>query len=125
MLFGELRFQTRSRFIGEIAPDFLERLELSSLEGYGRDEEGVHIDGERSWTKRSGTEPYYTVDDSQLDPFTDDPWRVGLRVRHPSFGLGVIKAREGVGGDTKLTVNFKHAGQKKLIVKYASLVPVL
>jgi DNA helicase-2/ATP-dependent DNA helicase PcrA len=119
-LFGELRFQTRSRFIEEIDPAFLERVELESQKPYDKDEKEVYIDRERSLT-----EPYYTMDESQLDPFTDDPWRIGLKVRHPSFGLGVIKQREGVGEETKLTVKFKEAGHKKIIVKYASLVPVL
>jgi DNA helicase-2/ATP-dependent DNA helicase PcrA len=119
-LFGELRFQSRSRFIEEIDPEFLERFELKSQEPYDKDGKGVYIDRERSWT-----EPYYTMDESQLDPFIDDPWRIGLKVMHPSFGLGVIKGREGVGEETKLTVKFKEAGQKKLIVKYTSLIPVL
>jgi DNA helicase-2/ATP-dependent DNA helicase PcrA len=123
-LFGELRFQTRSRFIEEIDPEFLEHVELDShgLNSHGEDdknEKGVYLYRKRSWT-----EPYYTMDESQLDPFTDDPWRVGLKVMHPSFGLGVIKAREGVGDETKLTVKFKGAGQKKLVVKYSSLAPV-
>jgi DNA helicase-2/ATP-dependent DNA helicase PcrA len=52
----------------------------------------------------------------------DDPWKIGMKIKHPSFGIGVIKAREGIGEGAKLTVIFPGAGQKKLMVKYASII---
>lgn len=44
-----------------------------------------------------------------------------MSVFHPSFGKGVIRAREGIGEDAKVTVRFKGSIDKKLIVKYANL----
>jgi DNA helicase-2/ATP-dependent DNA helicase PcrA len=42
-------------------------------------------------------------------------------VRHPKFGPGVVKSREGRGEDLKVWVYFPSAGTKKLKVKDAGL----
>ena len=143
MIFGETRYQCRSRFIDEIDPKLLERSDGAGAGGSLDDEGVVYRDGDEAVYSdvpagaspsgnTHGDEPYYTSDESQLTPGVDVirggsnefVWKVGLKVRHPSFGLGIIKAREGAGEQTKLTVNFKNAGKKKLAVKYAQLVPV-
>lgn len=46
---------------------------------------------------------------------------VGCEVKHPTFGLGKIKRKEGNGENTKIVVNFYDSGEKKLVVKYANL----
>ena len=46
---------------------------------------------------------------------------IGTRVRHPQFGIGVVRRREGTGAGTKLTVQFERAGLKKLIARFAPL----
>ena len=153
MIFGETRYQCRSRFIDEIDQKLLERLDNTGADDYRDDiyeeddyeedtyEEEAHTEtsgsvpkkGRDSHKENPPNEPYYTTDESQLTPGVDripatpggDRWRVGIKVRHPSFGLGIIKAREGAGENTKLTVLFKHAGKKKLVVKYAHLMPVV
>ncbi len=46
---------------------------------------------------------------------------IGLRVRHPSYGIGTIIAIEGEGEDRKITVHFLDYGTKKLVERYAQL----
>lgn len=46
---------------------------------------------------------------------------VGCRVKHPSWGIGVVRDCCEEGNDTKLTVNFPGIGLKRLAVKYANL----
>jgi DNA helicase-2/ATP-dependent DNA helicase PcrA len=46
---------------------------------------------------------------------------VGVRVRHPSYGLGTILSIEGEGEDRKITVSFQDYGTKKLLERYAHL----
>ena len=46
-----------------------------------------------------------------------------MRVRHDTFGLGVVAAVEPVAGDLKLTVRFEAVGHKKLLARYARLRP--
>jgi len=45
----------------------------------------------------------------------------GVRVRHPDWGVGVIRERSGNGDSLKVIVRFNGVGEKKLLVKYAQL----
>ncbi len=47
--------------------------------------------------------------------------KVGTRVRHAKYGVGLIVKREGEGDGAKLTINFPGYGHKKMIEKYAAL----
>ena len=42
-------------------------------------------------------------------------------MRHPTFGVGVVRRSEGRGDAEKLSVQFARAGMKKLIRRYANL----
>ena len=50
-----------------------------------------------------------------------DGWRPSLKVRHPSFGAGVILQVQGTGPQTRLVVYFDRAGKKTLIPSLAKL----
>jgi DNA helicase-2/ATP-dependent DNA helicase PcrA len=45
----------------------------------------------------------------------------GTRVRHPTFGMGVVRRSEGRGDAEKVSVQFARAGMKKLIRRFAGL----
>ena len=47
--------------------------------------------------------------------------RVGMRVRHPLFGVGTIEAVSPRGGSTALRVAFAAVGRKTLIQEFARL----
>jgi PcrA/UvrD tudor domain len=47
--------------------------------------------------------------------------QVGARVRHPDWGVGVIRERIGDGEDLKVVVSFAGVGRKKLAAKFAPL----
>ena len=47
--------------------------------------------------------------------------QLGAAVTHPSFGDGVVLAVEGAGDATRITVQFRRAGTKRLMLKYAAL----
>ncbi len=55
------------------------------------------------------------IDDNQ-------PVKLGQRVRHASFGEGVVVSAEGSGAHTRIQVNFADAGPKWLVAAYANLV---
>jgi len=46
---------------------------------------------------------------------------IGGNVMHPSFGEGVVLALEGAGDGARITVQFRRAGTKRLMLKYAAL----
>ncbi len=58
--------------------------------------------------------------------FVDDggdaaPLKLGQRVRHASFGEGVVIDAEGAGAHARVQINFENAGAKWLVLAYANL----
>ena len=47
--------------------------------------------------------------------------RLGQRVRHPSFGEGVVLSCEGNGNTARIQINFDAVGGKWLVAAYARL----
>ena len=46
---------------------------------------------------------------------------VGSTVEHNRFGIGKVRAIEGVGGNKKAAIVFETAGTKKLLLQFAKL----
>ncbi len=49
------------------------------------------------------------------------PYVTGTRVKHPKWGVGIVRDCYGEGEEAKVTVNFPMVGVKKLCVKFANL----
>ncbi len=49
--------------------------------------------------------------------------KLGQRVAHPSFGIGVVMDAEGSGAHARVQVNFENAGPKWLVMAFANLQP--
>jgi DNA helicase-2/ATP-dependent DNA helicase PcrA len=64
-----------------------------------------------------------TFEPVEPSPLSRTPIRNGQRVRHPEFGLGRIAAKSGAGESMKVTVVFDNGKTKKLLVRYAPLIP--
>jgi DNA helicase II / ATP-dependent DNA helicase PcrA len=50
-----------------------------------------------------------------------DHLQVGMRVRHPEWGVGTIKERIGEGEDLKVVITFAGVGRKKLAASFVQL----
>ena len=79
--------------------------------------------GRRGVPQRTGREPRRarrpapaTVTDAD-----GEGWRPGNRVRHHSFGTGVVLSCQGRGRHLKLVVYFDRAGRKTLVPTIAKL----
>jgi DNA helicase-2/ATP-dependent DNA helicase PcrA len=48
-------------------------------------------------------------------------YRVGMRVRHRSFGEGIVVEAQLVGGDEEIAINFEKGGMKRLLAGFAAL----
>ena len=68
--------------------------------------------------------PRATDHGSRSSPRHPDGWRPGLKVRHATFGSGVILQVQGTGAQTRLVVFFDRAGRKTLIPSLAKLEKV-
>ncbi len=58
------------------------------------------------------------------EPENSSAFRLGMKVRHIKFGTGTIRRLEGSGDKQKVTVYFSSVGPKKLLLKFAGLIPV-
>ncbi|MEL1226643.1 MAG: UvrD-helicase domain-containing protein [Candidatus Neomarinimicrobiota bacterium] len=106
---GENVIGMPSRFIGEIPPEFLDRIEFQS-----------------ALTRRvvSGSRHRMTKVEVTRTVTTFDDFKVGDIVEHSIFGIGKIMVLSGTGENQRVGVVFKDGTKKKLIVKYANLTKV-
>lgn len=51
----------------------------------------------------------------------DNNIQVGSIIQHDRFGIGKVLEMEGMGGDTKATIQFTNFGRKVLLLKFAKL----
>jgi hypothetical protein len=51
-------------------------------------------------------------------------FNVGMRVRHPLWGEGIIRRSDGPEGDQRVTVDFPRVGVKRLAINMARLEKV-
>jgi DNA helicase-2/ATP-dependent DNA helicase PcrA len=129
-IFGEYQSSEPSRFIDEVPFDLVQRIAPSfsgsgstgSYQGnfphyefrtnpYGR--------GRRGPVREES--PRYAYEDE--DQSTGLALRLGMRVRHPQFGVGEVLSVEALDDDTKLVVRFAAVGKKTLRAKFARLEP--
>ena len=112
-LYGSKSFNIPSRFLDEIPPEVLEvqdRWGSESLATSHATAEGPSIYGRSSMNYEFEGDVAFV---DRLHP--------GVRVRHPDWGVGVIRERSGSGDSLKVIVRFNGVGEKKLLVKYAQL----
>ena len=105
MLHGQTRYNVASRFLEEIPPELLKRLN-AQVEAYV-----PPVSSASRAMRRSGA------------PVSVGGFRVGQNVMHQKFGSGVIVQAEGRGNDARVQVNFRNEGLKWLALEYAKLAP--
>lgn len=111
--FGEVAYQSRSRFIDELNEETYEDLNSSgSKKALKLKKKGFHYD-----------ESEVEVSMAEFDDFDQDrrSIRVGSRVSHELFGTGKVQRIEGSGDSQKITVEFEEKGSKTLLSKFAKL----
>ena len=126
-VFGEYQSTKPSRFIDEIPFHLVEAVEsASATPRYAPEPRFNRTSGYR----RHRPDELDAADGAPLafDPADEDQSAThvcpGMRVRHPTFGIGTVEGVEPLHGDMKLTVRFSGVGSKKLIARYAKLQPV-
>ena len=127
---GKLERTNPSRFIRDVNPEYISFTEPVSKtaaktdtkysdSGFSKIFEAPAPGGYGSKLKKvnestsSSSAPFIASDLSQL--------AAGDSVEHERFGTGVIEAIEGQSPNTTATVNFKTAGSKKLLLRFAKL----
>ena len=125
-VFGEYQATTPSRFLFELPTNLVREVEPTSPPI-----QASATVSRRSYTPynhhhRAGARPAdeasISFDDAGEDQ-SSTHIRQGMRVRHPTFGIGTIESIEPLQGDVKLIVRFATVGPKKLLGRYAKLEP--
>jgi DNA helicase-2/ATP-dependent DNA helicase PcrA len=129
-IFGEYQSTEPSRFLDEIPPELIERVEampyassFAARRGAGAYEMRTNPYGHGQPAKRKDegireSSPTYRYEDEDQSVVEFKP---GLRVKHPQFGVGTVLSVEPVDSDVKLQVRFASVGAKTLRAKYARL----
>ena len=108
--FGEVAYQSRSRFIDELEP-----ATFTEVNG------GI---GRKSSNRKSKKEMYYEYfENVDYEDFNQDSksLRPGSKVMHDKFGLGRVTQVTGSGDMQKATVIFEGNNIKQLMLKFAKL----
>jgi len=123
--FGVGRANLASRFLDELPMELMQfeekrgRMEsLFSQETPWRDD--FH-QTERLGDDLSQEGPFSEKDGVVLSPEGFFPLKIGMRVRHPKFGVGRVKSVEGMDENQKATIVFGTVGSKRLKVCSAPL----
>ena len=104
-----------SRFIQEIPESLVTRRDIR-----GHDRVADRIP-DPMWTKRAASTPA----PRSATRSSGDQFSPGDKVRHGTFGEGVVVSSTGVGSDTTVTVAFAGQGVKRLMLSFAPLEKVV
>ena len=120
-VFGDYQPTEPSRFLDEIPPDLVERIEPVAPRWQQRPRFELRNPYARRRPDRVREDgPSFSYEQEDQSAMTV---RAGMRVRHRLFGVGTVMAVEEHDDDYKLTVRFAAAGTKKLLARYAGLEP--
>jgi len=113
-LFGATTYNNPSRFLKDIPTALLENVE-STL--------AMRSPRETTWDESDVRHsPAAEVILATVSNREGATFRSGDRVRHNTFGDGIVLAIQGSGEQAKITVNFPRIGTKTLVLAYATLI---
>ena len=142
---GKFAFCSPSMFIGEIDQEFLnipeEKLNLhfdndnndnfgTNKSYFDKTEQNISFKPKQKQEisfkpkPKSSFSRFNTKKSDSFSNFAADNYKdikIGDKVEHARFGIGEILNIEGTSPDEKATVDFKMAGQKQLLLKFAKL----
>lgn len=134
-VWGQEQFNPPSRFIREIpqslvefksaidAPRFLSRYGGGAGDSPGYDEGSSFLSSPPKYRqqKKDDYDSQGFPDYEEVGEGGGMSYQKGMRVRHPTFGVGSVFATEGSGDGLKVSIMFADNTVKKFIVKYARL----
>jgi DNA helicase-2/ATP-dependent DNA helicase PcrA len=147
--YGKMEFGSRSRFLGDISPEFLDCKMNGQTSSIGR-----HDDVQLPWSRkpvqpsfpqssnRTFSRPsvptasvlqqppsgYRRVESKPASSVSNNAvasrpannqLAAGTYIEHERFGIGHVIKVEGAGDNMKATVEFRNAGTKQLLLRFA------
>ncbi len=131
-VYGTYQFNPPSRFLAEIPEELLSDfspstavIEKPAVEHNLASLMDLVVEGESTpVVEDSVVTASTTIRDRESSPSAGDGLQLGARVRHIKFGIGTVRRLEGSGDKQKVIVYFNSVGSKKLLLKFAGLMPV-
>lgn len=115
-MYNNNNYNLPSRFLEEVPEHLVERVDgLTSNWGSGARGQSA-TGGPAPDPRPLHGEARYEAAEAFVDHL-----RVGMRVRHPEWGIGTINERIGEGEDLKVVVTFAGVGRKKLAARFVHL----
>jgi DNA helicase-2/ATP-dependent DNA helicase PcrA len=122
--FGEYQPTQPSRFLDEIPPELMLRVEAGPAAPRWQP---ASRESRNPYANRHGTRSRAQDKDAAFAYEQEDQSaagvRIGMRVKHRQFGIGTVVSVEDEGDDYKVTVKFFTVGTKKLLARFAGLEP--
>lgn len=114
-IWGNEQSHPASRFLGEIPEQYIKKLKLS-------------LGNIPQWRRTFNTpKSDFDSDSHSIMPSYEDfgdhdqGLKKGMRVKHPSFGVGIVHQLEGKGESQMVTILFSNNSLKKFVTKFARL----
>lgn len=134
-VYGNIVYHDPSRFFNEMPPELVEFTDMSkfgsSMGSRGRQGSGDDFEYEARAIHDSYVKPTVSKNNPEWAAHLPTTLastavasaapRVGLRVRHTTYGVGVVRGVEGMTADAKVTVEFANRVLKKFVLKFANL----
>ncbi|HIE50163.1 MAG TPA: DNA helicase PcrA [Armatimonadetes bacterium] len=121
-LYGRTELSTPSRFLSEIPEEFLQTeggWPVVAPAVAAEPSPAAGLDLTRILSRhRRGEMPAEDATRAPTEPLAFNP---GQKVRHPTFGEGIVIACKGSGPTAEVKVVFKGRGEKTLLLEYAKL----
>ncbi len=119
-----------SRFLYEVPDRCLERTLEQSLGPAARSVQGDLLDSydgpgvsRRGRARGEGEAPQRQPDYESFSQEEVANYAVGMRVRHDSYGTGIVRKVEGKGDQTRVTVIFDGGSERKFLAQFAPMRP--
>jgi DNA helicase-2/ATP-dependent DNA helicase PcrA len=115
--FGNVTYSDPSRFINEIPEQYVQQNHLIKNIPISNS----YNSSPKRLSKISQIDNNITEKIIALPGNTNGDIQVGQKVAHLRFGKGIVENIEGIGANTKATINFENSGTKQVLIKFAKL----
>ncbi len=121
MLWGSIKFNGPSQFVGEIPKEYVEwRFHGTTSRGATAASWDDHVQSHPDYDGDVyGGEPI--IQQRRSTPRSPSAYASGAKVLHALYGEGTVMESEGAGADEKILIMFRDGVKKRFMVKFAPL----